>query len=449
MNNTDQLGTEKIWRLVLRMSLPTIAAQLINLLYNVVDRIYIGHLIGETALTGVGLASPIIVIIASFSMFVSGGGGPLASIALGQGDRDRAEKILGNGVTLLLILSVLLPAVFYGIMEPFLYFTGAGEVTYPFAAEYLRVYLLGTLMVMITVGLNSFILIQGKTLVATLSVVVGAVANIILDPIFIKGLNMGVAGAAWATVISQTLSALWILYFLCFKTEQLRIRPRQMRPRLNVIGRIAALGISPFVMAITESVISMVMNGGLKQYGGDLYVGALTVMQSVMQFIGVPVSGFTQGVSPIISYNYGAGKPQRVRKTFWVMLALLFSYTSLFALCTMLFPEAFAKIFTNDPALITLIGKALPIFMAGMLIFGIQRACQTAFLALGQAKFSLFIALLRKIILLVPLALILPRFMGVFGIYWAEPIADTLACTTCGLLFLFNFKKILAKPPKS
>ncbi len=449
MNSTDRLGTDKIWKLVLRMSLPTIAAQLVNLLYNVVDRIYIGHLIGQTALTGVGLAAPIVVIIAAFSMFVSGGGGPLASIALGQGERDRAEKILGNGVTILMALSAILPAVFYGIMKPFLYFTGASDATYPFAAEYLQIYLLGTLMVMISVGLNSFILIQGKTLIATLSVVVGAVTNIILDPIFIKTFNMGVSGAAWATVISQTLSALWILYFLCFKTEQLRIKFRQMRPRLNIIGRIASLGISPFVMAVTESIISMVMNGGLMKYGGDLYVGALTVMQSVMQFIGVPISGFTQGVSPIISYNYGAGKPDRVRKTFWVMLLLLFSYTFLLTLSTILFPKAFAKIFTTDTALIALIGRALPIFMSGMLIFGIQRACQTAFLALGQAKFSLFIALLRKIILLVPLALILPKFMGVFGIYWAEPIADTLACTTCGILFLCNFKKILAKPPKS
>ncbi len=449
MNQTERLGTERIWKLVLQMSLPTIAAQLVNLLYNVVDRIYIGHLIGETALTGVGLAAPIIVIIASFSMFVGGGGAPLASIALGQGDRDRAEKILGNGVTILLVLSAILPAVFYGCMKPFLYFTGAGDATYPFAAEYLRIYLAGTLMVMLTVGLNSFLLIQGKTLIATLSVVVGAATNIILDPIFIKGFGMGVSGAAWATVISQTLSALWILYFLCFKTDQLRISLRQMRPRLRIIGRIASLGISPFVMSITESIISMVMNGGLKQYGGDLYVGALTVMQSVMQFIGVPVSGFTQGVSPIISYNYGAGKPDRVRKTFWIMLILLFSYTSLFALCTILFPELFALIFTDNTELIALIGKALPIFMGGMLIFGIQRACQTAFLALGQAKFSLFIALLRKIFLLVPLALILPKFMGVFGIYWAEPIADSLACITCGLLFLFNFKKILAKPPKS
>ncbi len=449
MNSTERLGTEKIWKLVLQMSLPTIAAQLVNLLYNIVDRIYIGHLIGETALTGVGLAAPIIVIIASFSMFVGGGGAPLASIALGQGNRDRAEKILGNGVSLLLILSAVLPVIFYRVMKPFLYFTGASDVTYPFAAEYLNIYLLGTAMVMLTVGLNSFILIQGKTLIATLSVVVGAAVNILLDPLFIKVFHMGVAGAAWATVISQTISALWILYFLCFRTEQLRIRPRQMRPRLPILGRIAALGISPFVMAITESIISMVMNGGLMKYGGDLYVGALTVMQSVMQFIGVPVSGFTQGVSPIISYNYGAGNKDRVRKTFNITLLILFGYTGLFALCTMLFPTPFARIFTHNQELIDLIGKALPIFMGGMLIFGVQRACQTAFLALGQAKFSLFIALLRKIILLVPLALILPKFMGVFGIYWAEPIADVLAATTCGILFLCNFNKILAKPPKA
>ena len=448
MNETDRLGTEKISRLILKMSLPTIAAQLVNLLYSIVDRIYIGHLIGELALTGVGLATPVVVILSSFSMFVGGGGAPLASIALGQNNRDRAEKILGNGVSLLIALSLVLPTVFFFIMEPFLYFTGAGASTYPFAAEYLRIYLLGTPMVMVTVGLTSFLLIQGKTLTATLSVVMGAAINIVLDPVFIKVLDMGVAGAAVATVIAQTASACWVLYFLIFRTE-LRIRLRSMRPSLKILGRIASLGISPFVMSITESIISMVMNGGLKSYGGDLYVGALTVMQSVMQFIGVPVSGFTQGVSPIISYNYGARNKERVISTFKRMLVILFSYTAGFALLTMLFPNVFARIFTSNPELIALIEKALPIFMGGMLIFGVQRACQTAFLALGQAKFSLFIALLRKIILLVPLALILPRFMGVFGIYWAEPIADTLAATTCGILFLCNIKKILAKPPKS
>lgn len=448
MHSTDRLGTENLSRLILRMSLPTIAAQLVNLLYSIVDRIYIGHLIGELALTGVGLATPVVVIISSFSMFVGGGGAPLASIALGQNDRDRAEKILGNGVSLLAVLSLILPTVFYFIMEPFLYFTGAGDATYPFAAEYLRIYLIGTPMVMVTVGLTSFLLIQGKTFIATLSVVVGAAVNIILDPLFIETFRMGVAGAAVATIVAQSVSAGLVLYFLIFRAE-LRISLRQMRPRLKTIGRIASLGISPFVMSITESIISMVMNGGLKSYGGDLYVGALTVMQSVMQFIGVPVSGFTQGVSPIISYNYGAGNKDRVIGTFKWMLVILFSYTAGFALLTMLFPGAFARIFTGNPELIELIEKALPIFMGGMLIFGVQRTCQTTFLALGQAKFSLFIALLRKIILLVPLAMILPRFMGVFGIYWAEPIADALAATTCGILFLCNIKKILAKPPKS
>ncbi len=451
MKRTNDLGKDRIPGLILRMSLPTIAAQLVNLLYSIVDRIYIGHIpgIGESALTGIGLATPVIIIISSFSSFVGGGGAPLASIALGQKNSKRAGQILGNGTALLAILSILLPAVFYPTMKPFLFMTGAGEATYPYAAEYLRIYLLGTPMVMVAVGLSPFILLQGKTMIATLSVVIGAVANIILDPLFIYGLKMGVKGAALATVISQSLSATWVLYYLIAKAPALRIRPRDLRLQPKILRRIAALGISPFVMSITESIISIVMNGGLKQYGGDLYVGCLTIMQSVMQFIGVPVAGFTQGVAPIISFNYGAGNKKRVRSTFAIMLLILFSYTALLALSTMLFPGFYAAIFTNNAQLIALCKKALPIFMGGMLIFGIQRACQTAFLALGQAKFSLFIALLRKIILLVPLALILPRFMGVFGIYWAEPIADALAATTCGILFLCNFNKILANPPKS
>lgn len=449
--NSNQLGTGRLGTLILRMTLPSIAAQLVNLLYSIVDRIYIGHIadIGETALTGIGLATPVVVIISAFSAFVSGGGAPLASIALGQGDRRRAEEILGNGSALLLALSVLLPTVFFSCMHPFLYWIGASDATYPYAAGYLSIYLLGTVLVMTTVGLTPFILIQGKTLIATLSVVLGAAVNIALDPLLIYGLHMGVRGAALATVIAQGCSAAWVLRFLLFKSDQLRIRPRDLRPRAKILLRIGSLGISPFVMSITESIISIVMNSGLRDYGGDLYVGCLTIMQSVMQFIGVPVTGFTQGISPIISYNYGAGYKDRVRKTFRIMLLILFSYTASCALVAMLFPRLLARIFTESPELIALTGRALPIFIAGMLIFGVQRACQTAFLALGQAKFSLFIALLRKIILLVPLALILPRFMGVFGIYWAEPIADATAATVCGLLFLCNFKKILARPPKS
>lgn len=451
LNSTNRLETEKIGKLVVQMSLPTIAAQLVNLLYSVVDSIYIGHIpvIGETALTGVGLATPVVLIVSSFASFVGGGGAPLASIALGQRQQDRAEKILGNGVTFLAVLSLLLPLLFFAVMKPFLYFTGASDATYPYAAEYLSVYLVGTPLVLVTVGLAPFILIQGKTIIATLAVLIGAVANTALDPVFIYGLDMGVKGAALATVLSQALSAGWILIYLCFRAGQLRIRPRQMRPTARILGRITALGVSPFVMSITESIISVIMNGGLKKYGGDLYVGCLTIMQKVMQFISVPVSGFTQGVSPIISFNYGAGKPDRVRKVFRATLGILFGYTFLFALSTILFPRFYAGLFTNSTAMIDLVGRAMPIFMLGMLIFGIQRACQTTFLALGQSKFSLFIALLRKIILLVPLALILPKFMGVFGIYWAEPIADATAALICGVLFFCNFEKILAKPPRS
>ncbi|PWM38411.1 MAG: MATE family efflux transporter [Clostridiales bacterium] len=449
--NSDQLGTGKIWPLIIKMTLPAIAAQLVNLLYSIVDRIYIGHIpgIGETALTGVGLATPVVVIISSFSQFVGGGGAPLASIALGQGRRERAEEILGNGTSLLLGLSVLLQTFFYLFMHPFLYFTGASDATYPYASAYLSIYLIGTVMVLISVGLTPFILIQGKTWIATLAVVVGAAANIILDPVFIYLFNMGVHGAALATVISQTMSAAFVLWYLIFKSDQLRIRLRRMRPRAKILLHIGSLGISPFVMSITESIISIVMNSGLRTYGGDLYVGCLTIMQSVMQFIGVPITGFTQGVTPIISYNYGAGHTDRVKKTFRATLVILFAYTSSLALLSMLFPGLCARIFTESAELIALTERALPIFMAGMLIFGLQRACQTTFLALGQAKFSLFIALLRKVFLLVPLALILPRFMGVFGIYWAEPIADVTAALTCGTLFLCNFKKILARPPKS
>ena len=449
--NSDQLGTGKIWPLIMKMTLPAIAAQLVNLLYSIVDRIYIGHIpgIGETALTGVGLATPVVVIISSFSQFVGGGGAPLASIALGQGRRERAEEILGNGTSLLLGLSVLLQTFFYLLMQPFLYFTGASDATYPYASAYLSIYLIGTVMVLITVGLTPFILIQGKTWIATLAVVVGAAANIILDPVFIYLFNMGVHGAALATVISQTMSAAFVLWYLIFKSDQLRIRLWRMRPRAKILLHIGSLGISPFVMSITESIISIVMNSGLRTYGGDLYVGCLTIMQSVMQFIGVPITGFTQGVTPIISYNYGAGHTDRVKKTFRATLVILFAYTSSLALLSMLFPGLCARIFTESAELIALTERALPIFMAGMLIFGLQRACQTTFLALGQAKFSLFIALLRKVFLLVPLALILPRFMGVFGIYWAEPIADVTAALTCGTLFLCNFKKILARPPKS
>ncbi len=452
MQHTDeQLGTERVGRLVFRMSLPAIAAQCINMLYNLVDRVYIGHMgaDGTVALTGLGLAAPILTLLSAFSAFVGTGGAPLAAMALGKGDRGRAEKILSNGVTLLCIFALAGGLCAYFFRKPLLYFVGASDATYPYADTYLSVYLIGTLAVMLATGLNTYLTAQGRSGTAMLSVVIGAVLNIALDPLFIFAFHQGVRGAAIATVISQCVSAAFVLSVLCSPRASLRVRVSRMRPEGRIILTIFSLGISPFVMTSTESLISFVMNGSLQRYGGDLYVGTLTVMQSVMQILTVPVSGFTQGVTPVISYNYGAGNLPRVKKAIGCAFAVLVPYTVLFAVCTMTFPRVFARIFTPDAALIDLAAKAMPIFFAGMLIFGVQRACQTSFLALGQAKISLCIALLRKVILLAPLAFLLPRLTGsAFSVYFAEPISDTLAATTCGILFLCNIKKILAKAGK-
>lgn len=452
MPHTDeQLGTERVGKLILKMSLPAIAAQCINMLYSLVDRVYIGHMgeDGTVALTGIGLAAPILTLLAAFSAFVGTGGAPLAAMALGKGDRRRAEKILSNGVTLLCFFAVAGGLCAYFFREPLLYLVGASDTTYPYADAYLSVYLIGTLAVMLATGLNTYLTAQGRARTAMLSVVIGAVLNIALDPLLIFGFHMGVRGAALATVLSQAVSAAFVLSVLCSPRASLRVRIGGMRPDAGIILTIFSLGISPFVMTSTESLISFVMNGSLQRFGGDLYVGALTVMQSVMQILTVPISGFTQGVTPVISYNYGAGKLPRVKRAIGYAFLVLVPYTVLFAVCTMSFPRTFARIFSENGELIALVGKAMPVFFAGMLIFGVQRACQTSFLALGQAKISLCIALLRKVILLAPLAFFLPRITGsAFSVYLAEPISDALAATTCGILFLCNIRKILARAGK-
>lgn len=446
MTQSERLGTEGMWKLIIRMTLPTIAAQIVNLLYNIVDKIYIGHIpdIGKTALTGVGVTTSIILIISAFSSFVGGGGAPLASIELGKGNKEKAEKILANGTSILLIFSILLTITIYIWKEPLLYFVGASDATIGYANEYLAWYLLGTIMVQITVGLTPFVIAQGDSKIAMISVIIGALLNIGLDPLFIFTFDMGVKGAAIATVISQFFSAIIILYYL-IKKANIKIKFSYMKLEKTIVWSILSLGISPFVMTITESIIAIVMNRGLQQYGGDDHVGSLTIMTSVMQFIGVPLTGFTQGVTPIISYNFGAGNKERVKEAFKDSLIILFGFTSSFTLATMIFPEYFARIFSSNENLVAITTKAMPIFMAGMLVFGIQRACQTTFMALGQAKISLFIAVLRKIILLVPLAIILPNFFGVWGIYLAEAVADTTAAITCGIIFICTFPKILSK----
>ena len=447
-DSRQALASAPLWPLMLRLALPAVVAQLVNLLYNIVDRIYIGHMPenGDLALTGLGLTFPVILSISAFSALVGSGGAPIAAIFLGKQDDQSAQRILGNGVFLLLVFSAALTGLFYAVKTPLLYLVGASAQTFPFANQYLSIYLLGTVFVLFSMGLNPFISCQGKSKVAMLSVLIGAVCNLILDPIFIFWLDMGIRGAALATVLSQGLSALWVVGFLCSKRSALRIRLPNLRPRKDMIGRICALGISPFIMQITESAISLVLNNGLQTYGGDLYVGSMTILNSVMQIIFALNNGFAGGVQSVISYNYGAGNFDRVKQTFRRMIAVTASMGAFFTALVTLFPAVFAGLFTDNPDLITLTAKVLPVFCAGMWIFGIQTGCQNTFIGLGQAKISLFFALLRKVFLLIPLALILPRLgLGVWGVYLSEPIADVLSATCIGIAFLRTYPKILSK----
>ena len=445
------LASAPVGRLMLKLAVPSVAAQFINLLYNIVDRIYIGHIpdIGSTALTGLGVTFPIITLISAFAAFAGQGGAPLASIRMGAGDHEGAERILGNSVTLLLAFSAVLTAVFLAIQRPVLMAFGASEATIGYAMDYISIYLLGTVFVQLALGLNTFITAQGRAMVAMCSVVIGAVMNIVLDPVFIFVFDMGVQGAAIATVLSQAVSALWVVGYLCSRRSGLRIRAANLRPRRKVIRQVAGLGMAPFIMQSTESLVTVVLNSGLQRYGGDLYVGTLTIIQSVMQMVTMPVQGITQGVQPIMSFNYGAGDYRRVQRTFQLLLRVTLTATTSAFLIVLLFPGALAMLFNDDRELVELVGRVMPIFFGGIWAFGAQMACQSAFMALGQAKTSLFLALLRKVILLVPLALLLPRLMGgVMGIYIAEPIADVLASATTLTLFLRQRKKLLPMDPK-
>ena len=442
----ERLANAPIGPLMLKLAVPAVAAQVINMLYNIVDRIYIGHIpeVGDIALTGVGVTFPIIMLVSAFAAFAGQGGAPLASIQLGAGNREKAEKILGNSLTLLLIAAVALTVGFSIFKEPILYAFGTSENTIGYAMDYIGIYLIGTIFVQLALGLNTFISAQGKALVAMLSVLIGAVLNICLDPVFIFGLHMGVKGAALATILSQAVSAAWVVGFLCSRRSGLRIRKKNMRLEPKVVGQVAGLGVAPFIMQSTESLVTVVLNTGMQTYGGDLYVGTITIMQSIMQMIVLPTQGITQGTQPIMSYNYGAGNYLRVRQTFKRLLTVTLTVTCVSFVVVALFPGMLARIFTPQQELIDLVSRVMPIFFGGIWAFGAQLACQTTFMALGQARTSLFLALLRKVILLVPLAIILPRVTGsVMGIYAAEPIADALASATTLTLFLSRRKKLL------
>ena len=442
----ERLGTDPMLRLIFRMALPAVAAQFVNLLYAIVDRVYIGHIsgIGTDALAGVGVTMSIVILISSFSAIVGAGGAPLAAIALGQGNRERAGKILGNGFVLLLLFTVVTSSLAYLFMEPVLLLTGASEHTLGYAEDYLSVYLLGTLFVELSVGLNAFINTQGRPGIAMTSVLIGAAMNIVLDPVFIFGLDMGVKGAALATILSQACSAGWVLRFLFSRQASLPLERRYMKLDKGIVLSMLALGVSPFIMASTESLVGFVLNGGLKHFG-DIHVSALAILQSAMQFASVPLVGFAQGFVPVASYNYGHGYKDRVRSCFRISLITMFSFNFALMLLMICFPSVVASAFTDDEVLIGTVRCVMPVFLAGMTIFGLQRACQNMFVALGQARISIFIALLRKVILLIPLALLLPRFWGVNGIYAAEAISDATAAVCCTLLFAWKFPKILSR----
>ena len=444
-SNKERLGTAPLGKLMLSMAIPSVMAQLINVLYNIVDRIYIGHIegYGDMALTGVGVTAPILMLISAFSAFAGMGGAPLASIELGRKDYNKAEKILGTSAALLITFAIILTGLFMLIKTPVLYMFGATDKTILYAEQYISIYLIGTIFVQIALGLNTYISAQGQSKIAMLSVLIGAIINIVLDPILIFKCNMGVSGAALATIISQAISAMWVLRFLLSAKSAIRLRKENVRLDKAMVKHIAALGVSPFIMQSTESLIMITLNSSLKAYGGDFYVGSMSILSSVMQLIVVPVSGLTQGVQPIISYNYGAGKNDRVMGAFKRMIVISLAITLVMAGTAIMNPQIFSGMFTNQQELLDITNAVMPVYFFGMSVFGIQMACQTTFIALGQAKTSLFIALLRKVILLIPLALILPKFFGVMGVYFAEPIADIISVTVTSILFVITVKKVL------
>lgn len=448
-NDKEFLGREPIGSLLFRLALPTVAAQLVNMLYNMVDRIYIGHMPGDgaLALTGLGVCMPLIMAVSAFASLVSSGGAPKASIEMGSKNYDKAEHILGNCFTLLLILSVALTAILLVFHRPLLLFFGASGNTIEYAAAYMQVYAMGTIFVQLTLGLNMFIITQGFAKTGMMTVMIGAVLNIILDPIFIFGLNMGVRGAALATILSQAVSCIWCTVFLCGKKTYLRIQKEKMALRAEVILPCLALGLATFIMYITESIISICFNSSLQKYGGDIAVGAMTICATSMQFAMLPMQGIGQGAQPIASYNYGAKNAARVKAVYLLLLKVNMTFSCVLYLVIMLMPAAFARIFSSDAALIAYAANALRIYCAAMFLFGIQMSCQLLFTSIGNAPCSIIVALVRKVVLLIPLIYIMPNLGLIsnkaYAVYMAEPVADAIAVTFTGILFYFQFRKAL------
>lgn len=448
-SNTQAMETEKIPRLLAQLAIPAVVAQIINLLYNIVDRIYIGHIsgVGAAALTGVGLFTPILMLINAFAMLAGSGGAPRAAISMGKKDNKTAEQILGNCFALLVLMAIILTIIFFILAPKLLTLFGASAKTLPYAVAYARIYILGSIFVLIVLGMNPFITTQGFAKISMLTTIIGAVINIILDPIFIFVFNLGVRGAAIATVLSQAVGAIWILRFLSGEKTILHLKKENFRLQKNIILPCLALGVSTFVMLSTESILSISFTSSLSRYGGDIAVGAMTIITSISQLATLPLQGICQGGQPIMSYNFGAGNKDRVKKAFFTQFKVCAIFTTLFCIIVTAFPRLFAGIFSNNTELITYTAWALRIYMAGIFSLGFQVCCQQSFMALGQAKVSLLLACLRKLILLIPLIFILPLFVQnkVFAVFLAEPISDILAAIITTLTFLSRFNKILDK----
>lgn len=448
-NDKNFLGTAPIGKLLLKLSIPTVIAQLINMLYNVVDRIYIGHIPeeGSLALTGVGVCMPIIMIVTAFAALISSGGAPRASICMGKQDNKSAEQILGNCFSLQIVVSIVLTVVLLIWNKDLLMVFGASKNTLGYATDYMRIYALGTLFVQLTLGMNAFITAQGFTTTSMVSVLIGAICNITLDPVFIFVFNMGVKGAALATVLSQAISTIWVVVFLSGKKTQLHLRKKYMGLKPKVFLPCVALGLATFIMQASESVVTVCFNSSLLHYGGDIAVGAMTILTSVMQFAMLPLQGIAQGSQPIASYNYGAKNADRVKKTFRLLVITCLTYSTLLWATVQIIPKVFVSIFTSDAKLVTFTAPMLKIYLGGLFLFGIQIACQITFTSLGKAVNSIIVAVVRKFVLLLPLIYIMPHVVSnpTIGVYMAEPIADIIAVLFTSVLFTFQFKKALAQ----
>lgn len=443
-NKSIDLGKGSISKLLYTLAVPTIIGQLVNLLYNVIDRIFIGRMAnGDIAMAGVGVAMPIILLVSAFAMLFAAGGAPLSAIEMGKQDNDKAEEIMSNCFSMLISGGIILTILFLVFKEPILWAFGASNATIGYGLDYLSIYLIGTIFVQISLGMNLFINTQGFTKIGMFTVIIGAIINIVLDPILIFGFGMGVKGAALATIISQGISAIFVLKFLFGKKSILKIRKKYLKLNKKLALSIVALGVAPFIMQATESLVLVSLNNQLLKYGGDLAVGAMTIMSSIMQVIMMPLMGLTQGAQPIISYNFGAKEMDRVKKTFKLLFIICVSYSAVMVSLIMIFPEFFVSIFNNKPELVEITSWAMKIYFVGMCLFGAQIACQQTFLALGQAKTSLIIAMLRKIVLLVPLIFILPMFIedGLTAVLLAEPIADIIAIISTVIIFGLFYKK--------